>query len=215
MSREGAASRTADNLASVFLDDVAALTTYEVPADIASIDASGWCADSRDSQALADEIIYAEHALAEAGLCVVWDDGYVIERVTEDEDLTDDLETMLGAYEVCALWSSSHYASENAEPVPMDDVASADDVADEARAEMRAECLDFLAFNYSDVLAMVATAGFDYASVGHDFWLTRNGHGAGFWDRGLGEIGERLSKAARVYGSSDLYIGDDGKVYVS
>lgn len=26
-------------------------------------------------------------------------------------------------------------------------------------------------------------AGIDWARVGHDFWLTRNGHGCGFWDR--------------------------------
>jgi hypothetical protein len=24
---------------------------------------------------------------------------------------------------------------------------------------------------------------FDPAQIGHDLWLTRNGHGAGFWDR--------------------------------
>jgi hypothetical protein len=51
------------------------------------------------------------------------------------------------------------------------------------------------------------------ARAGHDFWLTRNGHGAGFWDRGLGDLGERLSKAAKVYGEVYLYPGDDGKVY--
>lgn len=40
---------------------------------------------------------------------------------------------------------------------------------------------------------------------GHDLWLTRNGHGAGFWDRGLGELGDRLSEAARLLGGVDLY----------
>jgi hypothetical protein len=45
--------------------------------------------------------------------------------------------------------------------------------------------------------------------------LTRNGHGSGFWDRGLGKVGEQLTAACGPYGSSDLYVGDDGKVYVS
>ena len=40
---------------------------------------------------------------------------------------------------------------------------------------------------------------------GHDFWLTRNGHGAGFWDRGYGELGDRLSKACKPYGEAYLY----------
>jgi hypothetical protein len=48
--------------------------------------------------------------------------------------------------------------------------------------------------------------------------LTRNGHGAGFWNRFYGDqpatkLGRALSDAAKVYGSCDLYIGDDGQIY--
>jgi len=46
--------------------------------------------------------------------------------------------------------------------------------------------------------------------AGHDFWLTRNGHGAGYWDRGLGEVGEMLSEAATAFGMVDLFVLDDG-----
>ena len=42
--------------------------------------------------------------------------------------------------------------------------------------------------------------------LGHDLWLTRNGHGAGFWDRGLGELGERLSEAARSLGEAYAFV---------
>src|SRR5687768_2848375 len=28
---------------------------------------------------------------------------------------------------------------------------------------------------------------------GHNLWLTIMGHGAGFWDRGLGDIGDKLT----------------------
>jgi hypothetical protein len=49
----------------------------------------------------------------------------------------------------------------------------------------------------------------------YDLWLTRNGHGAGFWDRGLGEAGEVLTKLAHEMGACDLYLGDDGLVYLS
>jgi hypothetical protein len=53
----------------------------------------------------------------------------------------------------------------------------------------------------------------DYA--GHDFWLTRNHHGCGFWDRGLGELGDQLTKASQQFDEIDLYVGDDGKLYFS
>ena len=36
--------------------------------------------------------------------------------------------------------------------------------------------------------------------AGHDFWLTRNGHGAGFWDGDWPQYGELLTKAAEGYG---------------
>ena len=52
-----------------------------------------------------------------------------------------------------------------------------------------------------------------YAQFGHDLWLTRNGHGVGFWDRGLGELGNKLTEACKKLGSHDVYCGDDGFIY--
>ncbi len=46
-----------------------------------------------------------------------------------------------------------------------------------------------------------------------DFWYTRNGHGVGFWDRGLGKVGDDLSTLARNEHGRDLYLGDDGLIY--
>lgn len=57
--------------------------------------------------------------------------------------------------------------------------------------------------------------------AGRDFWLTRNGHGAGFWDGSWQEKfdeehtwGELLSAACKSFRSCDAYIGDDGLIYV-
>jgi hypothetical protein len=49
-----------------------------------------------------------------------------------------------------------------------------------------------------------AAEQFDYSDeqAGHDFWFSRQGHGVGFWDRGLGELGEGLHKAARGRGEA-------------
>lgn len=71
-------------------------------------------------------------------------------------------------------------------------------VPDEYAREAEADCLRFQADNAADL----ARAG-DDAQNGHDFYLTRNGHGAGYWDRGYGDVGDRLSKAARAYGETD------------
>lgn len=52
------------------------------------------------------------------------------------------------------------------------------------------------------------------AEMGYDLWLTQAGHGAGFWDRGLGELGEKLTELARR--DRDLHVvkGNDGKLYL-
>lgn len=69
------------------------------------------------------------------------------------------------------------------------------------------ECYDFCT-DLDDELAEL-----DAEQVGHDFYLTRNGHGAGFWDRGLGEVGDRLSDAAKVYGETSIEILYEGRYY--
>jgi hypothetical protein len=50
---------------------------------------------------------------------------------------------------------------------------------------------------------------------GHDFWLTRNGHGAGFWDRGYGAAGLELTNICHDhYPSLNLVLGNDGYLYL-
>ena len=76
---------------------------------------------------------------------------------------------------------------------------------------MRYDCARFLEVCEHLAVPLVQ----DPEQDGHDFWLTRNGHGAGFWDRGLGDVGDRLTDIAHGFGECDLYAGDDGRVYVS
>ena len=56
--------------------------------------------------------------------------------------------------------------------------------------------------------------GYKWENVGHDLWLTRNGHGAGFWDRELGgydgyDIGDSLSSACKIMGTKHAYYDGD------
>ena len=76
-------------------------------------------------------------------------------------------------------------------------------------AAARQDCVDFQRDNRAD---LAETGALDYQN-GIDFWLTRNRHGAGFWDRGYGPVGDRLTEAAHVFGEVDLYVGDDGLIY--
>jgi hypothetical protein len=87
------------------------------------------------------------------------------------------------------------------------------DIAPDALDSIREACATFQRVN-AELLE-----GSEPSQAGHDFWLTRNRHGAGFWDRPNGTYpndpdGETLTDISHDYGECDPYIGDDGKVYV-
>jgi hypothetical protein len=85
--------------------------------------------------------------------------------------------------------------------------------APDALTEAATECADFQSGNEADLARYTALSGRDDESAGIDFFLSRNGHGAGFFDRGDDPVFDRLQDAARVYSSADVYLGDDGLLY--
>jgi hypothetical protein len=115
-----------------------------------------------------------------------------------------DLNLAASAMLECAIWASTDDLGE-----PLDYAYSADDLTPASRAALIGDLTDFVEGSAEDVIASGLTAD----QVGHDFWLTRNGHGAGFWDRGIGEVGERLTAACKPFGAVDLLIGDDDLIH--
>ncbi len=115
------------------------------------------------------------------------------------------LDKMIYGYMVCALWSSTDFDGN-----PLDDDYSTNDINSETVKDMAQECTEFaesVGTDFADFCSLLGAEQF-----GHDFWLTRNGHGAGFWDRGLGDLGKRLTDASKVYGGVTLYT-HNGEVY--
>lgn len=110
------------------------------------------------------------------------------------------------AYIEAALWSSTDESDEQGGE-PLDANYGLDDIAPETLASILDDCEAFQETHAEDI-------GSEHERAGHDFWLTRNGHGAGFWDGDWDDdIGQRLTDASDVYGSVDLYVGDDGLIY--
>ena len=114
--------------------------------------------------------------------------------------------TVLNSYIETALWS----LNDDGEPL---DKYSQEDLAPETFTAMSKDLDNFLAL----IDHIPWQDYWDYGHLAHDFWLTRNGHGAGFWDRyndGTGEeIGRALTEIAHAFGTVDLYVGDDGLIY--
>lgn len=54
--------------------------------------------------------------------------------------------------------------------------------------------------------------GWTEDEIGHDFWLTRNHHGAGFWDRGR-KGGDELTEIAQTFRELNVWVSELGIVY--
>lgn len=111
-----------------------------------------------------------------------------------------ELDIFTWAYVECALWSeiddNERALDENYDP---------EDIHWDTLVKMIHDCTMFQRENAEDISD-------ESRHAGHDFWLTRNGHGAGFWDGDWPEeAGERLTKASKAYGEVYLYVAD-GKV---
>lgn len=115
--------------------------------------------------------------------------------------------SIVGGYLNCALWSSMDEDGEF-----LDFSYDTWDIEPSERAKAQADCEDFV-LQAKEVGIDLSLIGMSPQGIGHDLWLTRNRHGAGFWDRGLGLVGERLSDIARLMGTVDIYVGDDGRLY--
>lgn len=122
-----------------------------------------------------------------------------------------DIETVLNAYIECALWSSYEISEGGDTLYTYDELES--ELASSTIDAMRAEVTEFISGCETDRPNVFD--GISDEQIGHDFWLTRNGHGAGFWDRGLGERGDWLTKQTEGYGTSDLGVNADGKIVAS
>jgi len=120
------------------------------------------------------------------------------------------------AYITCALWASIESDEQGNNCRPLDDNYGPEDLAEEAVKAIVEDCKDFQEAQGELITQAIKMAENRYTieSAGHDFFLTRCGHGAGFWDRGLGTLGTILSDASKIYGNVDFYTGDDGQLYV-
>jgi len=114
------------------------------------------------------------------------------------------LQQFVNGYIQSALWSSNDEDGE-----PLDQNYDPDDLDPATRKKMFLDATAFYRAHHQDF--------HDASGAGHDFWLTRNGHGVGFWDRPTTmyskAAAERLTKASEAYGEFDLYVGDDGQIH--
>ena len=126
---------------------------------------------------------------------------------------------MVNGYLDAQLWAGLLYPDdENEEPQPYDDAGfTSDDIAVDYVNSVREELEAFVSAHplavrlYLNQRVLDAGQGSVSSYFGHDFYLTREHHGAGFWDRGLGHLGDYLTRLCQEYGEADsLFVDASG-----
>lgn len=106
-------------------------------------------------------------------------------------------------YLITALWSSN---DDNGEP--FDSNYEIEDISEESLEKAKKDCEEF------QRKAGSLLDDYELSTCGHDFWLTRNGHGAGFWDGDYEEgDGKKLTELSKEFNELNLFKGDDNKIY--
>jgi hypothetical protein len=128
-------------------------------------------------------------------------------------EIIDNLDDFTRAYLIAALWSSVDDNDQG-----FDENNELRDISRDTLLQAIVDCTKFQKDN-EELLSRATHDHLIYSNEemnGHDFWLTRNHHGAGFWDREHeGTIGDDLTKASHNYCELCVYLGDDQKIYFS
>lgn len=124
---------------------------------------------------------------------------------------TNALTQFTNAYLECAIWSSM---DDDGTPLDLKGYSIYDFDADSLN-QATADCQSFITqvVKYADFDAYIHLR----EQGGHDLWLTRNGHGTGFWDRrdiyGFPNS-SLLSHHAKLLKEAHVFEGFDGKLYI-
>lgn len=133
----------------------------------------------------------------------------------------EQVEAMTEAIITAALWVGLLFSGEDEEPIPLDEKYSKDDLAPGTVKQIAKRAERFIETYLEPVSACVkfwTDRGFSetesWGQIGHDYLMTCEGYGTGFWDRGMGALGEELTIAAASEPELALYPWDDNLLYV-
>lgn len=114
------------------------------------------------------------------------------------------------AYITAMLWSTPGTNAFNEEVESLEGYEIALDTIE----LIKVDCYNFYKAAFPTLAYLDDKGLHSFELSGHDFWLTRNGHGAGFWDRGLGASGDLLTELSEKAGQCSPVIGDDNLIHI-
>ncbi|UTN91454.1 hypothetical protein SEA_OUTIS_91 [Gordonia phage Outis] len=135
-------------------------------------------------------------------------------RVAFGEDVDHGVESIARGYVDALCWTQRDVAASADDDTDGDQTLrdlgyGYDELHPDTRDRIIAELTDVVTAHPLAVRMYGAARTFSFGDgnvwehFGHDYLLTRDGHGAGFWDRGLGELGDYLTSIADAAGEHE------------
>lgn len=108
-------------------------------------------------------------------------------------------EEVLNSYLECLLWTNEEMGE-----------LTIHDISEELKSSSMVDILVFIANINRTNEAIEEANSYNESELGHNFLLSRNGHGAGFFD----DNNDILQNICRnKFKEVDAYVGDDNKIY--
>lgn len=165
------------------------------------------------------------------------DDIIILNNINEEKKILnltqEELNEILKGYIECALWTEEERLHDEV-TIDMDDEEDMDEIEKLIFLKNKFDKKTFTSFisedididsridAYNDIKQFIKDSGNvaikeainenGLFKLGMDIWLTRNGHGSGFFDHNY-ENEEILIKSAKKLKEKNLIVGDDNKLY--
>lgn len=161
-------------------------------------------------------VCYSADYIGENRVRQMWDDNKIIGGSVNPEDYG-----LASAEDIATILIPEYQESIEFTESDMNDMPEEGDFnyADITIEKIKIDIVAFInSIGMDQIQKIINHSGGDVFKImfAHDFWLTRNGCGSGFWDSDCwGEFKDSLTEKAREMKVSDAYIGDDGFVYLT
>jgi hypothetical protein len=124
-------------------------------------------------------------------------------------------EEIIKGYVTCMLWSSLDTSGpEQGNDDHLDMNYTISDLSEDARKCVKEDVEHFI--QLTQHLFDKSEHEYDDEQIGHNFWLTRNYHGAGFWDGRCPDIGDELTTIChKFFPELHPYVSDSRQVEIN
>lgn len=122
------------------------------------------------------------------------------------------VQRFIDGYIDCMLWAGLDISGldESGDLRPLDENYGRADFTDEAITKITEDCREFIGATEADLSYVEDELPMEPEGAGHDYYLTRERHGAGYWDRYYGDDTALKDALKRLSDASQ----SRGEVYV-